>query len=649
MDRAENQAEYEYKALHAPNSIRILRIFADPHDAPLRAELDEVHLNQEPSYAALSYVWGNSDPENDLHIGGSLLRIRKNLFQAIRRLRIQGTMCIWIDAVCINQGDNQERASQVMLMRQIYESASLVLVYLGEIDTGCDFQELLGSILYARNLLPTKVAGGATPELIDWNNLGKYGLPDMHDAQWQHLIRLLENPWFSRVWVFQESLVARKCTFIAGDCSFDQQIFFYALHIMDGFQFAHYIDRNTQQKPSPLTTSIRRCMSIFWRQRQDIASLLSREENWVALGNFPVAVPAIQNCTWVRSPLIKLLREDGASGPKASNPRDYVFGMLGISKEAEVPALRPNYDETVEQVFERVAKYMVENGYGSLLLNSAPRAKKLETPSWVPRWGGKDNSTVLPSRDRAMVVSKVFQAAAQTTALFKIHQDQKTLRVRCIIVDTITKLGTSRYTHDSGEVLVELDELVMACLAEIFFTLLGANYSYPNGETMVEVMCRLAVCDRLQTADRKAPREFQTAMETYISFAAGHFQREILQGQSISLADKMYAIRLALVLLDGKTPATDIETLKWASQFRTAAWLQFRRAIRCATQRGYIGQVHRVAKVGDIIAIIQGCEIPYLLRPSNGHQYSLISDCYIHGIMYGEAWDETVVQDIEIV
>jgi hypothetical protein len=93
MDRAENQAEYEYKALHAPNSIRILRIFADPHDAPLRAELEEVQLNQEPSYAALSYVWGNSDPESDLHIGGSLLRIRKNLFQAIRRLRIQGTMC----------------------------------------------------------------------------------------------------------------------------------------------------------------------------------------------------------------------------------------------------------------------------------------------------------------------------------------------------------------------------------------------------------------------------------------------------------------------------------------------------------------------------------------------------------------------------
>ena len=58
----------------------------------------------------------------------------------------------------------------------------------------------------------------------------------------------------------------------------------------------------------------------------------------------------------------------------------------------------------------------------------------------------------------------------------------------------------------------------------------------------------------------------------------------------------------------------------------------------CITERGYLGMVAAPMRVGDRICIFEGCRMPFVLRPAKGDRgYVLLGDCYVHGLMDGEA------------
>jgi len=57
------------------------------------------------------------------------------------------------------------------------------------------------------------------------------------------------------------------------------------------------------------------------------------------------------------------------------------------------------------------------------------------------------------------------------------------------------------------------------------------------------------------------------------------------------------------------------------------------------TERGYIGLVPRETRLGDEVVLIAGAVAPFILRPMGSNRYRIVGDCYICGIMYGEAWD----------
>jgi hypothetical protein len=64
------------------------------------------------------------------------------------------------------------------------------------------------------------------------------------------------------------------------------------------------------------------------------------------------------------------------------------------------------------------------------------------------------------------------------------------------------------------------------------------------------------------------------------------------------------------------------------------------RRLFCSTRHRRIGFVPKNTQVGDIICILYGGEVPYVLRPRKDGCYSIIGECYIHGIMHGEALSE---------
>jgi Heterokaryon incompatibility protein (HET) len=66
---------------------------------------------------------------------GMKIQITVNLDAALRRLRLPDQpRLLWVDAICINQGDIIERSRQVRIMRDIYANAKTVVVWLGEAE-----------------------------------------------------------------------------------------------------------------------------------------------------------------------------------------------------------------------------------------------------------------------------------------------------------------------------------------------------------------------------------------------------------------------------------------------------------------------------------------------------------------------------------
>ncbi|KAM5352881.1 hypothetical protein ACJ41O_005603 [Fusarium nematophilum] len=119
-------------------------------------------------YETLSYTWGSaSDPPRSILINGQGYRVQRNLHDALSQFRMSrryaSRMRIWIDAICINQGDIIERATQVKRMRQIYSTAVRTVVWLGKdlgpvysalIDTRSYVEQLTGFLTRTAELMP---------------------------------------------------------------------------------------------------------------------------------------------------------------------------------------------------------------------------------------------------------------------------------------------------------------------------------------------------------------------------------------------------------------------------------------------------------------------------------------------------------------
>lgn len=125
----------------APDSktIRLLHLLpCDPHTpGEIRCKLLEYTLSEAAGrYRALSYTWkgGQHDnaPQPTVYCNDVLIDVTPNLYEALHRLRAPSEVVIlWVDLLCINQADDDERTHQVGMMRDIYAKCSEVISWLG--------------------------------------------------------------------------------------------------------------------------------------------------------------------------------------------------------------------------------------------------------------------------------------------------------------------------------------------------------------------------------------------------------------------------------------------------------------------------------------------------------------------------------------
>ena len=121
--------------------IRLLHLFPGDDGGALKCTFSLVSLDDELDYEAVSYVWGDAEDRRSVNVEAvdEPVLITRNLGSVLRNIRLQDRQrVLWVDALCINQQDLNERGSQVAMMVTIYSQSSRVLAYLGDYWDGCE-------------------------------------------------------------------------------------------------------------------------------------------------------------------------------------------------------------------------------------------------------------------------------------------------------------------------------------------------------------------------------------------------------------------------------------------------------------------------------------------------------------------------------
>lgn len=179
--------------------------------------LDDSGTRNSLEYDALSYTWGEDQVTTfAINCNDQELRVHHNLHVAFPFLaRRDSQLPIWIDAVCINQVDDDEKSEQISMMRRVYEGASTVWVWLGR---GNECSGDLISKLHEvgeNPMLDRTEMNRAFDLVIDKPNHAS--LPWLSsDEAWATYKDLLHNAWYRRLWVYQEVAFAKRIRVLMG-------------------------------------------------------------------------------------------------------------------------------------------------------------------------------------------------------------------------------------------------------------------------------------------------------------------------------------------------------------------------------------------------------------------------------------------------
>lgn len=162
-------------------------------------------------YTALSYVWGKPALVKSMICNGKHFAITNNLGLALHHLRRSDvSIMLWVDQICINQDDLQEKSQQVVLMGTIYQRAWSTLVWLGEEADNSD--EAIDTLQNTKTALQYYQDGRA-PNAEDFERLF---LPASDSPKWHELGKLMRRPWFQRIWVIQEVVLSQQIIVMCG-------------------------------------------------------------------------------------------------------------------------------------------------------------------------------------------------------------------------------------------------------------------------------------------------------------------------------------------------------------------------------------------------------------------------------------------------
>jgi hypothetical protein len=556
------------------------------------------------------------------------------LIMALTRLRLVSvSRYLWIDQLCIDQDNEDEKAPQIQLMGQIYRKAQRVIVWLGEAPSRRVYEispltDLLDVDVLANLIKEFTDRPDATPnDDLEIARKLVTGFPAINWMRTIEQVRLmaiyevLKRPWFRRAWIVQVCAL-RVCLVVicqlfraiadsnfAQEASLGRELFIQYGPLEVRFEdFKRVIDSvflsgsriGFERKGLAKDTCGFEMLQFIQEARQGFLETHPKGDG-------------ISGSNGLLQTLLRVLRR-----VDAFNPRDLIFAFLAFQNDEGIISTKESYQQASEKVWKHTAEQIIKAS-GSLDIFAAlsgDTVRPLKLPSWVPYW-----SDCFPySRPIATPVSR-FHASRGLPHIWNQHDDPRKLRVRGKIVDSIKAFASIPFGYQGFQPSMKLF-LKWIVLPDQSMRYL---YGYKNTlgdqlqvklQTLDSDLMRTVLCDGAMGSEQPLRRISQ-------------IMRVIATEQPVrELRNSGTSTEMTEEQKDMLENYEKLEDLALVAERKRMFW----------TENLQLGMACDVVQVGDQIGIIHGSKVPCLLRPvgSDSREYRVISQCYLDGWMYGK-------------
>jgi hypothetical protein len=433
----QQQSTHKYTALdETKREIRLLHLLPSltiqagdkPSNDVIHCTFSLASLSAPPAFEALSYAWGDTKGVIRIQLHGNDVLITANLHCALRHLRYADReRILWVDALCIDQGNLDERTSQVDQMRYVYSLAQRVVVFLGDSCEGSDIaMDFIESMVADPNLhFWTKLEPHVTIQGISWSS------HNLQDA----LCTFFSLPWFSRTWTVQEYALAHEVVFRCGRRLLDRK----DLRLFCKSWLAH------AEECCAITSDL---WSI--EDKHDVA-LMAHFKNVIPLGTHLNNVIDMEKLREHQNQHSILELDMRFRIRECHDIRDKIYGLLALTDDEFIQA---NYGISVEEAFINVLMASVRHtkSLDVLSYRTGLSSLQLELPSFVPDWSASPaaySAGLLSNRADIIVLYRLYAASGQSKAQFYLDSIKRA-NTRGIIFDTIANIG-GRISHSPEE------------------------------------------------------------------------------------------------------------------------------------------------------------------------------------------------------
>lgn len=600
---------YVWKRLPDNRSIRLLHLRGYGDKEQIKCFLNVATIDDPPTYAAISYYWGEGLLSHSLDCAGKLLKVTERVYSLMTHI-IKRNDCpriLWLDAICIDQEDLNERASQLLLMKSIFSKASLTIIYLGEPE---NLDNVPATLDLGNKII--EMTKRVSPRRITADRLQEYGLPPIEDISWLGLAKLFCNPWFERAWVLQEYVLSDYIVFLYGGhwaaCDYLVLVNETLVHKQDSYYLEELL--------RPLVGNP---MVNFWENNSsNLSGGISTKLSWMeSLRQMRKRKADYQS--WG----LRML-QNRTFAPKTTEPRDYIYGMLGILPENAVahPYLQPNYHLSVPAVYTRLARFLLETkGLENVLYSAGFPRSAITEPSWVPDWSTQKLATTV--RQRA-IRGEYTAGGPGTKAEWRFREDVLNKIFVCGIV---------------FDVVVAVESLLREA------TVRAPRSTITKGELRRNFLFNTMVLIRKSTRENECTTDLALRHIRTLCLDSPIGEPYLQPSELPSAAEKV-----APFYGNPETLLKNTDLQREIMEYLMRVYLCDMHTGFCLTGSGCVGRVPYEAVVGDKICFFQGVGIPFIIRETgaNTNEYSLIDSCYVHGKMHGEVWDEDGIQLQEI-
>jgi hypothetical protein len=670
---------YEYKSLNQSTSdIRLLKLLPNDGNDKLKnipaCQIFHISLDMNPTFVALSYVWGDPNSSRIILVEKCPMRVTTSLYDALMAIRpSKEPIIIWIDFLCINQSDTKEKGWQVALMGDIYRQAKKVIAWLGPADDSSDtvmdyLNELgqradacgltMGPEICLRLWLALESSPPAIQEfpglvasalaLSGGNEFSITAIQRLlHCIDGRHsrdkllpmagLRRLLRRPWWGRVWVLQEIALPHHAEFVCGTKTISRRWFSAAYNAY--YAFWEFLALRKQQ--GQILTDYHMEVLLFASHR---SKLMLSAWRIYTLSDFPLL--AMLRATCVGS--VHNIGPEGHQHLESTDPRDKIYALLALSKDREDLERRgvlPNYEKSKEVVFMSVTAALLQQGHVSILSLCRLLQHSLGLPSWVPDWSQPMPETLQDVEPDHMTLTPRFNASGVTKCsrdimISKSSEVIDEISVPCHVYDKIHQVGVIPRLPVTGTCIRPFDWL---------YVLLRLTYKIPNAYVEFQHRLRAVVRTSCGGITSGYHELLERAEDDRLDARCLEALRILQQGMH-NVEQQVVRRELEDFSANKKVQRSIQEEAEKVTGYLFMDYMRISgKRAPFVTKKGHPGVSSRHVRRGDIVALVYGAEVPFILRRQPNAKYNIVSEAYVDGIMDGEAAKDAYWKRLAIV